>query len=114
MLNHVVDALLSADELDVNDGIRATVLRNLCYCIFEMKQQKADLGCFTDSLFPQPQSKYANESESLGFNVLLASFLDRGVDANDESLAILETAVASDNLEMLHLLMTSLSTTQDD
>ena len=150
LLNYVVDTLLLADGLEKNDETRVTVMRRLCHQVFEMKQWKAaqGAGCFTDSLFPRPPSKYAGESESPDFNVLLAnvllgwranlaeqdipklmarksivfgtllqvsimsgnveqvtSLLDTGVDVNDESLAILETAVTSDNPKMLDLIL---------
>jgi hypothetical protein len=147
VVNHVVDALLSADGLDMNDEKRKTIMRDLCRHVFEMRHWKTNLHSFSELLFPSSHINFSNATDSLDFNELLAnvvlgrrtsladqdisalmarksiilgtllqaciksgqvvlvtSLLDTGVDVNDVSLEVLETAVESDKEEMLQLI----------
>lgn len=73
VLNHVIDGILLADGVEVNDNLRKRTMRALCRQVFEMKRWRVTLDWFSSELFPLPNFKFPDQTESLEFNVLLAN-----------------------------------------
>lgn len=68
-----MDELLRADGFGVGDASRKEILHKLCHHLFEMKHWKQQTWWFIEALNQGPE--YLHHSETLEFNVLLASII---------------------------------------
>jgi hypothetical protein len=75
VLNCIVDTLLLADGLSVDDKTRRGVLDKLVREILEMKEWKSQPGCSAQLIYPGSPSTFAEQTESLAFNMLLTNVL---------------------------------------
>jgi hypothetical protein len=75
MLNCIVDTLLLADGLSVDDEMRRDLLERLVCGIFEIKKWKTLPDCISTTLYPTSPPTFAEQTESFAFNMLLSNIL---------------------------------------